>query len=410
MGHSDSPNPKHAPARLAVRPSSQPPLRVLVLGVSWPMKTFVERLLVGLADAGVELTLASMSSLVRPPRDWTARHRIRSVDDAVPRTPRSVARVTARRAGGSVAQALRPTRILRGNRRSREALLSEPWNVVYVPWLSVLVDHPDLLAMAAPLVTSCRGTLVTIAPWNPSRMGFRDALANVFASSALVHCVSDAIVSDAIELGMDPAKARVIRPAVDPTSFRPRTNGGAVEPISVIGVGTLNWTKDYEHALVAIRRAVDAGTDLALDLIGDGPDRPHLRFAIDDLGLGDRVRLLGRRSPAEVAQMLQRADIFLHTSCSEGISNAVLEAMATGLPVVVTDAGGMREAVRDGVDGFVVPVRDTDAIAAALTRLAAGPELRARMGESGRRRIEAQFRLDQQVRDFVALLHEAAGR
>lgn len=395
MQHSDSPNPT---------------LRVLVLGVSWPLETFVERLVVGLADAGVELTLASMSSLVRPPRDWTARHRIRWVDDAVPRTSRSVARVAARRARGSVAQALRPARILRGNGRSREALLSEPWDVVYVPWLSVLVDHPDLLAMAAPLVTSCRGTLVTIAPWDPSRLGFREALADLFAASALVHCVSDAIVSDAIELDMAPAKARVIRPAVDPASFRPRTVGGADGPINVIGVGTLNWTKDYERALVAIRGAVDAGADLRFDLIGDGPDRPHLRFTIDDLGLGDRVRLLGRRFPPEVAEALQRADIFLHTSCSEGISNAVLEAMATGLPVVTTDAGGMREAVRGGVDGFVVPVRGTDAIAAALTLLAADPELRARMGESGRQRIEERFRLDQQVLDFVALLHEAAGR
>jgi len=395
MQHFDSPNPT---------------LRVLVLGVSWPLETFVERLLVGLAEAGVELTLASMSSFVRPPRAWTARHQIRWVDDAVPRTPRSVARVAVGRAGGSIAQALRPGHLLRGNRRSREVLLSGPWDVIYVPWLSVLVDQSDLLGMGAPLVTSCRGALVTIAPWDPSRLGFRDAVADVFTASALVHCVSDAIVSDAVELGMAPAKARIIRPAVDPGGFPLRTSRGADGPVHVVGTGTLIWRKDYEHALVAIRRAVDAGADLRFDLIGDGPDRAHLRFAIDDLGLGDRVRLLGRRSPAEVAEALQRADIFLHTSCSEGISNAVLEAMATGLPVVTSDAGGMREAVRDGLDGFVVPVRDAEATAAAMTRLAGDPDLRAAMGISGRGRVEERFRLDQQVSDFVALLHEAAGR
>lgn len=395
MQHSDSPNPT---------------LRVLVLGVSWPLETFVERLLVGLADAGVELTVASMSSFVRPPRAWTERHRIRWTDDAVRRTPRSVARVVTGRASGSIAQVLRPSRLLRGDRRSRESLLSEPWDVVYVPWLNVLVDRPDLLEISAPLVTSCRGALVTIAPWDPSRLGFREALADLFAASALVHCVSDAIVLDATELGMAPAKARVIRPAVDPASFRPRTATGEDGPVRVIGVGTLNWRKDYERALLAVRQAVDGGADLRLDLIGEGPDRAHLRFAVDDLGLGDRVRLLSRRPPAEVAEALQRADIFLHTSSSEGISNAVLEAMATGLPVVSTDAGGMREAVRDGIDGFVVPVRGTDAIAGALTRLAGDPDLRARMGTSGRRRIEERFRLDQQVALFIGLFGEAAGR
>ena len=178
----------------------------------------------------------------------------------------------------------------------------------------------------------------------------------------------------------------------------------------MIGVGTLIWGKDYEHALVAIRKGIDAGADLRLDLVGDGTDRQHLQFAIDDLGLGDRVRLLGRRPPAEVAALLQGADVFLHTSCSEGISNAVLEAMATGLPVVTTDVGGMAEAVRDGIDGYLVPVRDSDATAAALVRLAGDPELRAQMGAAGRERVMTDYRLDDQITAFVALLHEAAGR
>lgn len=410
MGHSDAPKPTHTAPSAAVPSSHQPPLRVLVLGVSWPMETFVERLVIGLAGVGIEMTVAPMSSLTRPPRAWTDLHRIRWTDAAVPRTPRSVARLAAGRATGSVAQALRPDRILRGNRRSMESLLSERWDVVYVPWLSVLVDHPELLGMPTPLVTSCRGALVTIAPWDPSRLGYRDSLADVFSASTLVHCVSDAILSDAVDLGLDQATARVIRPAVDPAAFTPRASPSLGGPIRAVGTGSLIWRKDYEHALSALRRSIDDGADMQLDLIGDGPDRAHLQFTIDDLDLGNRVRLLGRRQAADVAEELRQADIFLHTSCSEGISNAVLEAMATGLPVVTTDAGGMREAVRDGVDGFVVPVRDSSATAAALTRLAGDPELRARVGASARRRVEEKFRLDQQVNDFVALLREAAGR
>ena len=90
--------------------------------------------------------------------------------------------------------------------------------------------------------------------------------------------------------------------------------------------------------------------------------------------------------------------------------DAVLEGMASALPVVTTDAGGMREAVRDGIDGVVVPVRDSDAAGSALAWLAAEPEVRTRMGASGRARIEADFRLADQITAFDGLLHEAAGR
>ena len=397
-----------APAASTGAPSR--PLRVLVVGVSWPLETFVERLLTGLAGQGIELTLAPLWSFARPPKKWTEDHRIRWADDAVRRSPRAVARSAVRRDAGQLAAVLRPSRLLHGNARGAAGLLEAGWDVVYAPWINALTDHPELLTGSAPLVTSCRGTLVTIAPWDPSRTGHRDALASVFDAAHLVHCVSEAIITDAVAMGLDPTKARVIRPAVDPEDFQPRAETEERSPVRVVSVGGLTWTKDYEHALLAIRKAIDAGADLRLDLIGDGPDRQHLQFAVDDLALTDRVRLLGRQSPGEVAAHLRDADVFLHTSSSEGISNAVLEAMATGLPIVTTEAGGMREAVRDGVDGFVIRVRDADATAAALAQLADGPAIRARLGAAARQRVLDDFRLDQQVAEFAALLHEAAGR
>lgn len=284
-------------------------------------------------------------------------------------------------------------------------------HVVYVPWLNALMAEPGLFELGAPVVTSCRGSLVNIAPWDPNRPDYRDALARVFARSALVHCVSRDIRSEAAYLGLDPLKARVIHPAVDPEVFRP-PDGSDVQdgPVRVVGVGTFIWVKDYEHALLALRRALDAGPDLTLDLIGDGADAQHIRYTIDDLELGDRVTLRGRLPPDEVTAVLQRADVLLHTSCAEGISNAVLEAMACGLAVVTTDAGGMREAVRDGVDGLVVPVRDTNEMASALISLAGDAGLRWRLGASARERVMTDFRLDQQVAAFRNLFAEALER
>ncbi len=386
---------------------SDRPIRVLVVGVSWPMESFVERLLVGLARAGVKITLAPARVVAHPPREWLSRHGIDWTDELVPATRRNALEAVQGRdvslAGALALGALRKV--------EADSVIGRRWDVVYGPWINVFTERPELLQALPPLVTSCRGSLITTAPWDPDRALHRDRLADVFDAARLVHCVSDAIVGDAIDLGLEGSKARVIRPAVDSQAFL--TKGAASASagrVLVIGVGTLIWGKDYEHALLAVRKGIDAGADLRLDLVGDGTDRQHLQFAIDDLGLGDRVRLLGKRPAGDVAALLQGADVFLHTSCSEGISNAVLEAMATGLPVVTTDVGGMAEAVRDGIDGYLVPVRDADATAAALVRLAGDRALRAQMGAAGRERVTADFRLADQITAFAALLHEAAGR
>lgn len=388
------------------------PLRVVVPGVGWPLETFVERLLTGLAARGVDLTLLSAA---RPDTGWLEDHGIRWAFGPQALTGRTlvdqVRRNGPRAAGEALTTALGDRVRRRGAREGSSAPPLDGFDVLYAPWINVLTDHPHLLAAGPPVVTSCRGSLITIAPWNPDRGAFRAALRGVFTAAHVVHCVSDAIVSDAAGLGLDPGRARVVRPGVDAADFSPRgpaaPRGGGLRAVAC---GTLHWTKDHETTLTALRRALDRGADLTLDLIGEGPGRTQLLFAIDDLDLSERVRLLGRLPAAEVARRLRDADLFVHTSSSEGISNAVLEAMATGLAVVTTDAGGMREAVRDGIDGLVVPVRGAEATADALVRLAADPDLRDRLGASARRRVAGEFRLDQQVAAFADLLHEAAGR
>lgn len=410
MQRPDPPEPN--PASSADGAHRHRPLRVLVPGVSWPLETFIERLLVGLAAQGMDLTLAPLWSFARPPSEWTERHGITWTDDLVLWTPRAAARVMVGRNSGAVRDVLRTRRLIPGGPQARERLLRAGWDVVYAPWINALTDAEGVFsALRAPVVTSCRGTLVTIAPLDPGRSDYTAALRRVLTRARLVHCVSEAIVADAVLQGLSVTKARVVRPAVDPSGFHPSDKAtSSAGVLQVVGVGSLTWTKDYEHAFRAVRRVLDRGTDLRLDIVGDGPDHQHLRYSIDDLGLGDRVRLHGRQDPGAIARWLRTADVFLHTSSSEGISNAVLEAMASGLPVVTSDAGGMREAVRDGVDGFVVGVRDTEATADALVLLASDPSLRARMGAAGRGRVEAEFRLDAQIAAFSDLLHDAAGR
>jgi len=259
------------------------------------------------------------------------------------------------------------------------------------------------------VVVSCRGAQVSVAPHDPERAEIRSGLRETFERATAVHCVSEALLKDACQLGLDPAKAMVIRPAVDPEVFRPAASRPASDAsFRLFTTGTLIWRKGYEWALHAIRLIKDRGVNVQFDIIGDGPDRQRVLYTIHDLGLQDCVRLHGRLCPEEVLSRLQQADAFLLSSLSEGISNAVLEAMACGIPVVTTDCGGMREAVTDGVEGFVVPVRDDVAMAGALERLANDPELRRSMGDAARARVLRDFDLKQQVKAFLDLFRSAA--
>lgn len=394
-----------APRAADLTPDEARPLTVLVVGLSHPPETFLDRLLSGLAQRGVQIVIMSR---VPPDATWLGSRSATWVYGPAPASPRAIARVVRRTETDSIQRA---RTLLRGVRaRGTDAAGTRATagvDVVYAPWINTLADHPYLFDVA-PVLTSLRGTQVTIEPWDPGKPEQGDRLRRVFERATRVHAVSQAIRDAATTFGLDPAIAQVITPAVDPEAFKPNSAQQQQRPLRAIAVGALLWRKDYETALLAIRRAVDRGTDVHLTVIGDGEDRQHMVYAVSDLDLGDRVTLAGRRRPAEVADMLADSDVFLHTSSSEGISNAVLEAMASELAVVTSDAGGMREAVRDGIDGFVVPVRDSAGFGAALSKLADDPQLRSRLAVSARARVMERFRLDQQLDAFSALLRETA--
>ena len=135
-----------------------------------------------------------------------------------------------------------------------------------------------------------------------------------------------------------------------------------------------------------MRRAADDGVPVALEIIGavpagrlaPSPEQQRIVHTISDLGLSERVTLHPQVPPAEVGRRLAGADVLLHASLAEGVPNVVLEAMACGTPVVTTDCGGVREAVTDGVEGYVVNLRDPDHLADTLTVCGA-----TRAGERG---------------------------
>lgn len=288
--------------------------------------------------------------------------------------------------------------VLRGTRRA---------DVVYLPWTATAVEHPDVFDHGRPVVVSCRGAQVNVAPHDPDRQALRDGLPRAFERAAAVHCVSEAIRGEAGRYGLDPAKATVIRPAVDLGRFTARPGPPAASP-RLVSVGRLQWRKGYEYALLAVRRLLDDGVDVHYEIVGQEADGGAVRFAVADLDLATRVTLTPPQGRQEVARRLAESDLLLLPSLSEGIANAALETMACARPVVVTDCGGMAEAVTDGVEGRVVPTRDPAALAEATASLLADPAGAEAMGRAGRERVERDHDLRDQVRAFADLFRAVA--
>lgn len=280
------------------------------------------------------------------------------------------------------------------------------WDVIYFPWNSAAIDYEAIFDLEIPAIVSCRGSQVNIAPHNPYRKQFVEGLRQTFRKAAAVHGVSKEILEEAKSLGLEPSKGRVIHPAVDADFFTPSTARTVNNRFTVLSTGSLIWRKGYEYALMAIRFLIDRAVDVDYHIIGDGQERQRVLYTIQDLGLEKHVILHGYLAPNEVRGCLRGADAFLLASLSEGISNAVLEAMSCGLPVVTTDCGGMRDAITDGVEGFVVPPRNPQAMADVLAELHQNADLRLRMGQLGRKRVIRDFNLQDQTNKFIDLLKD----
>lgn len=190
---------------------------------------------------------------------------------------------------------------------------------------------------------------------------------------------------------------RMVRHGVDLEVFHPRHATAGDGPPVLVSVGRLVEKKGFPDLLRACAAVKATGQELRCVVYGDGPLRGELTALRDRLGLGDEVTFAGERSQPEIVRAMQAADVFALTPFvtedgdRDGVPNVLVEAMACGLPVVATAAGGVAELVAEGVNGLLAPPRDVPAITAGLGRLLADAELRRRMGAAARRTVEDRF-------------------
>lgn len=162
-------------------------------------------------------------------------------------------------------------------------------------------------------------------------------------------------------------KAVILPNSLNPDFIRPRYGGEREKKI--VSVGRMDANKNHEMQIRAFAALQDKYAGYELVIYGDGELRAHIEETARKLGVADRVSLPG--VVPDVAAHIERASLFLLTSYSEGVSNALIEALALGLPVIATDvpSGGTEELMRDGENGLVIPPGDLEALTAAMDRL-----------------------------------------
>jgi glycosyltransferase involved in cell wall biosynthesis len=189
--------------------------------------------------------------------------------------------------------------------------------------------------------------------------------------------------SDKIDVVHNAVRCERFRVTVDPELRQQLT--GPIDRPTVLTVARLDVQKGLDVLLKAASRVPEARFVVA----GDGPQRSSLETQADELGLGDRLVFLGRRT--DIPRLLAASDVFVLPSLYEGTSLAVLEAMAAGKALVSSKIGGTDELVVDGESGLLVPRGDADALAVAIRRLLRDSTLRARLGDAARERAETLF-------------------
>jgi len=269
------------------------------------------------------------------------------------------------------------------------------------------------------LVTTLHGTDVTAVGENGARTQVRDT---VLGSDAVL-TPSAWLRRKAVEtLGL-PAQLRVdVMPNfVDPEAFHPLDNGAGEMPTLF---PALEWTKERRPSVLLhasnfrpVKRVGDTVRALAevrrvhpavLVLVGDGPERAEVEALASSLGVRDAVAFVGERR--SLGDLFAHADVFLLPSDQESFGLAALESLASGVPVVASDVGGVAEVVTQGETGWLVPVRNPAAMARAVLSMLADPARRKAMGRAARASALARFQPGPLVSRTEALYRELLAR
>jgi glycosyltransferase involved in cell wall biosynthesis len=241
-----------------------------------------------------------------------------------------------------------------------------------------------------PFVVSLRGADV---PGYSERFGviyalLRPLIRLIWGKAAAVVANSQGLKNLALE-SVPKQKIEVIYNGINIDQFKPDLSQKAEDHfIITTGASRVTHRKGLNYLFEAVAQLVPKYPNIFLRIMGEGNAREDLEKLVLDLNLKRNIEFLGRIAREKTAPFYQEANIFVLPSLNEGMSNAMLEALATGLPLVATDTGGSKELIQEGENGFIIKMKDSADIAEKIEKLINDPELVKKMGEASRKKAE----------------------
>ncbi len=262
-----------------------------------------------------------------------------------------------------------------------------------------------------PIVVSFHGADAGVDMEKPA---WREAMSRVFQAADAVMARSEALVDDLIALGCPRSKLTVQRAGIPLEDWPLMQRAAPVDGAwRFVQSGRLIEKKGYDTTLRAFARFREVHPQSRLVILGEGPLMEPLKQLAADLDVTRHVTFSGFVEQGRIRSEYGWAHAFLHPSRTsgdgnrEGVPNAMLEAMATGLPVLATHHGGIPEAVSDGVEGFLADENDWEAFAVAMHDLAASQKTWQQMGLAAREKVEAKFERGQQIAELEGVYQKA---
>lgn len=312
-----------------------------------------------------------------------------------------------------------PLYLLAARRALEREIAAGGWDLVHCHWIVPNALAATPLARRLPLAVGLHGSDVFLA----EKPLMRPLVARALRRTRVLTSCSPELARRVEALGFDAARSHVIPYGVDVALFRPdaarrgvwreRLGIPPAAPLA-LGVGRMATKKGFHHLVAALPAILERAPDLHVVLAGGGDRLEELRHAAAPFAA--RVHFPGPVLHDTLPDLYRAADLFVLPAVHDakgnvdGLPNVILEAMASGLPVVASAISGIPIAVEEGGTGRLVPEADVEALAAAVADLALAPEARARMGARARRRAEAELTWDAVARRYRAAYLAALSR
>lgn len=291
------------------------------------------------------------------------------------------------------------TKMFVGNHLKRFVLLCQFLKKEKIAIVFSYLTAANLYACLAGLIVGNKiVTGLRNAYYTPEKRYVNLILTNFFAQRTVVNCYSG--FQAFLQSGFKKTKMVVIPNCMENINpLQKKSYGG-----KIISVGRFTQQKDYATALKAVAELYHRGCECEYNIVGYGPMEEDIRKWISNYGLDPIVHVY--INPNNIAELLNNADIYLSTSLYEGTSNSIMEAMNANLPIVATNVGDNSCLVHEGVNGFLVPPKDTKAICCSLEKLLGNSELMSQYGAHSKRILQEDYSKELFTQRYLNLISE----